>query len=225
MKKAAIVFSLLLALFCAPTRSDAQITEIIGLVGSAVKKVITALDLEVQQLQEQTLELQEAQKQLENAMSLSELNGITSWVKQQYNLYSGYFNELWQIKNAIDTYQRVKDLIEKEGQTVSQYQQIKTAIGQDKHFSAAEVTQMNTGLSGIVTESANNLTQITKVITAFVTQMEDAERLRIIDEAGTRIDKNYTDLQDFSQRAVLLSLQRSKDAGDVGTVKALYGIQ
>lgn len=221
---------LLLLVLCSgllllPHRAGAQVTEIISLVKGAVKKAITALDLEVQNLQEQTLELQDAQKQLENAMSLSELNGITSWVQQQYNLYSGYFQELWEIKNAIDTYQRVKDMITKQAAIVSQYSQVKSAISQDKHFSAAEVTQMGNVLLGIMNQSVENVSQITMVINAFVTQMKDADRLRIIDEAGSRIDKNYTDLQSFSQQSELLSLQRAKDAGDVTAIQALYGIQ
>ncbi|HTR29906.1 MAG TPA: hypothetical protein VMH27_11595 [Puia sp.] len=225
MRKSILLVIFLPAMLLVPCRSHAQITEIIGLINSVAKKVVTALDLEVQKLQEQTLELQDAQKQLENAMSLSELNGITSWISQEKALFSEYYQELWQIKNAIDTYQRVKDMIAKQEQLVAQYNQISTAIAQDKHFSAAEVTEMKNVLTGIFNQSVANVNQIALVINAFITQMEDADRLRIMDEAGNRIDKNYSDLQEFSQQSYLLSLQRAKDDGDVSAVKALYGIQ
>ena len=160
-----VIFPLLLL---APHRSDAQISEIIGLVTSVAKKVVTALDLEVQKLQEETLELQDAQKQLENTMSLSELNGITSWISQEKALFAGYYQELWEIKNAIDTYQRVKDMIEKQEQLVTQYNQISKAISLDNHFSAAEVTQMKNVLTGIFNQSVANVNQIAMVINAFL---------------------------------------------------------
>jgi hypothetical protein len=55
--------------------------------------------------------------------------------------------------------------------------------------------------------------------------MADAGWLRIIDEAGTRIDKNFTDMQQFYSRNSLLSLERAQDANDVSATKALYGLQ
>jgi hypothetical protein len=58
-----------------------------------------------------------------------------------------------------------------------------------------------------------------------MTQMSDGSRLRIIHGAGARIDQNYSDLHQFTQQNILLSLQRSTDAGDLQEVKQLYGIQ
>jgi len=208
-----------------PHPSDAQILDIISIIKTAVKKVIVAADLEVEKLQTQTIELQNAQKQLENAMQQSELGDITNWVQQQKSLFGEYYQELLLVKNALATYNRVKDMIEKQAQIVSGYKQVSAILNQDKHFSASEVSYMSTVLSGILNQSVQNLNQLSMVINAFVTQMADADRLKIIDEAGNSIDKNYTDLEQFSQQTSLLSLQRAKDAGDIATTKALYGIQ
>ena len=84
---------------------------------------------------------------------------------------------------------------------------------------------MNSILTGIVNESVQNIKQIYLVINAFVTQMSDGARLRIVDEAGNQVDRNYTDLQLFYQRNMLLSLERAKDENDVAATKALYGMQ
>jgi hypothetical protein len=54
--------------------------------------------------------------------------------------------------------------------------------------------------------------------------MNDAGRLRIIDETGGDIDRNYRDLAQFSQQGYLLSLQRSQGENDILATKALYGI-
>ena len=68
------------------------------------------------------------------------------------------------------------------------------------------------------------LAGLTMVVTALVTQMNDAGRLRIIDETGSSIDRNYRDLTQFSQESFLLSMQRAQDENDVAATKALYGM-
>jgi hypothetical protein len=80
-------------------------------------------------------------------------------------------------------------------------------------------------LSSIVSQSVNNLGQIELMIQAFVTQMPDAGRLRIIDEAGSSVDKNYAKMQGLYQSGMLLSLNRARDENDVAAVKELWGIQ
>lgn len=212
-------------LVCSSAEVQAQIPiPIISIVTAAAKKVVMAIDLKVQRLQTETIGLQSAERQLENEMDLDELTAITGWVQKQKDLYAEYYNELWQVKNAISAYERIKQMIAEEAQIASQFKQINAALRRDKHFTAAEVTSMQSVLTGMLNESVNNISQIYLVINAFVTQMADADRLRIIDEAGGRIDRNFTDMQQFYSRNSLLSLERAQDAGDVAATKALYGL-
>ncbi len=215
---------LLVAIIMASHGAKAQFP-LLDIVTTLAKKVIVAIDLQVQRVQTEMIELQAAQQELENAMALDKLIAITGWLQQEKHLYAGYYQELWQIKNAISAYERIKQMITREGQIASQYQQMVSAIKQDKHFTPAEATSMGNVLSGILKESVNNLDQLYIVIKSFVTQMADADRLRIIDEAGGRIDRNYGDLQLFYQRNLTLSLERAQDENDVAATKALYGLQ
>jgi len=80
-------------------------------------------------------------------------------------------------------------------------------------------------LAGIAGQSAQNIQRLTLVVTSLLTQMDDAARLRLIDETGNDIDRNYSDLAQFSQQSFLLSVQRARDANDIAVTKALYGIQ
>jgi hypothetical protein len=210
---------------CVPGGSARAQIPILSIITAAAKKVVVALDLAVQKAQLETIGLQNAEQDLENSMQLTKLTDITSWVQKQKDLYAGYYNELWQIKNAISAYQRVKDMIDKEAAIASGYKQAIALVQKDKHFSAGELSSISSVLTGIFNESVQNLDQIDKVINAFVTQMADADRLRIIDEAGRRIDKNYTDLQQFHQRNVVISLERAQDENDVAATKALYGLE
>ena len=158
-------------------------------------------------------------------MHETDLNDITSWVSQEKSLFSEYYNELWTIKQAISTYQKVKDIISKQEQIVSDYKTAYSLLKQDPHFSQTEIMNMYNVYSGILNQSVNNLKQLTTVITSFVTQMDDSHRLKIIDDVGGRVDQNYTDLHRFTQQNVMLSLERAHDENDAAEIMALYGIQ
>ncbi len=222
LKKIFVVASLAIAFAATPT-SQAQ-SQIIEIVTGLITKVIKAIDLEVQRLQTQTIWLQDAQKLAENAMAQLHLDDITGWVQKQKDLYGEYYNELWQIKSYIADYQRVKDIIAKQIALVSAYKSAYALFQKDSHFSADEIQSMYKFYSNLIDQSVKNLEEISLVINAFTTQMSDAMRLKIIDEAGSRIDKNYSDLQKFNQQNILLSLQRSQSENDINTVKQLYGL-
>jgi len=220
-----IVFPALLLACLAPGGAHAQVLDIISIINAAVKKAIVATDLEVERLQTRTIVVQNAETAAENSMDAEELTDIAGWVRQQKNLFAEYYQELWQVKNALSTYEQVKAMIFKQAQIISGSKQAYGILGQDKHFSAAEVSHMNAVLSGIVSQSMQNIRSLTMVVTALVTRMNDAGRLRIIDATGADIDRNYRDLAQFSQESYLLSMQRAKDENDVMVTKTLYGIQ
>jgi hypothetical protein len=222
MKTKVLITIVLLGCGLLPPRpADAQIE----IIGEVVKAAILAVDLGVQKIQTQTIVLQDAQKEVENVMQATHLSDIAGWVQEQKDLYSEYYNELWQVKDALALYSTVKKMIDKQIQLVADYKRASAAVQQDGHFSAEEADQMAAVYSSILSESVENISQLALVINAFVLQMDDGDRMQQIGTLGERIDQNYYELQSFTQENVLLSLQRSKDLGDVATIKALYGIQ
>jgi hypothetical protein len=226
MKKLKLILPamiLFLVISVHPQQANAQF--VIGdVIKLTVTKVIKAIDLKVQRMQNQTIWLQNAQKALENELSKIKLAEISNWSGQQKQLFSNYYDELWKIKSAITYYQRIKDLTVKQVSLVTEYQQAWSMLKQDQHFSAAELVQMESVYTGILTASAKNLDQIMTIISGNQTQMTDEQRLELINHAGDRLDDNYSDMRRFNNENEMLSLQRSKDLGDTQTTKALYGI-
>ena len=222
MKKIAIMLILSVGLSMAPIQqSHAQI----GIINEILIKIIKAIDLAVQKIQNKTIWLQNAQKALENSMSKLKLDEISGWVEKQRTLYKDYFEELQKVKNIIAYYQRIKDLTQKNILLVDAYKKAFALFKQDQHFTAAEIAYMEKVYSGILEQSAKNIDQIFIVINSFSTQMSDAKRLEIIDGAAEQVEKNYADLVQFNTQNKLLSLQRSKDQQDIDVVRALYGIK
>jgi len=221
-KLIALVLSLIL-ISAFPARSDAQfaIADVIKLV---IKKVINSIDLAVQQLQNKTIVLQNAQQELENLMSKWQLDEISGWVEKQRELYEAYYQELWQVKQIISGYDRVKTIISLQTEMVTEYRKAYGLFQQDKHFTPEELDHMFQVYTGILDESLKNVSRVLLVVNALATQMDDASRLNIIDQAAAGIQKNFNDLRRFDNQNLQLSLERALENNDLETIKNLYGI-
>ena len=225
MKKILIIAGAILLISIAPVQETQAQIPILDIIKAAVKKVIRAVDLKIQRLQNKTIWLQNAQKTLENQMSKLKLEEIGDWANKQKELYAKYFDELSKVKNAISTYQTVKDILSKQSQLVKEYSKAFNLSKQDKNFTQQEIDYMQQVYSGILEESLKSIEQVQMVITAFATQMTDAKRLVIINSASDNIEQNLTDLRQFNQQNIRISLQRSKERNDIDVVKKLYGIE
>jgi len=197
---------------------------ILEIVKAVTKKVIKAIDLRIQKLQNKTIWLQNAQKQIENVLSKLKLDEISDWTRKQKDLYRGYYEELAKVKSIITYYQRIKDITKKQTRLVQEYERAWNLFQQDTHFKDNEIQYMERVYSGILEESVKNIDQIFLVLDSFTTQMSDLKRLEIINKAADQINANYDDLTLFNQQNVMLSLQRAKTEADVNQVKQFYGI-
>jgi len=224
MKKLLAVVLLALCFMVSPVQNANAQIPIMEIIKQAITKVIVAVDLKIQRLQNKTIWLQNAQKVLENKMSELKLTEISDWVEKQRAQYANYFDELWRIKTALAYYQRVKDIIEKQLQLVNEYKGAWALFKQDKNFTADEMDYMQEVYNGMMDESIKNLDQLSLVINAFVTQMSDAKRMEIINEVDHNLDENLNDLREFNNQNKMMSLQRATEKGDIETVKKLYGL-
>jgi Neuraminidase (sialidase) len=195
------------------------------IVEQIIADAIMAVDLGVQKVQTETIQLQEAEKLVENEMEQLDLDDITDWVQNEWDLFNGYYQELWQVKAALSTYGKVVAMIDRQAQLVRQEQAALAAVQQDKHFTAAELNYIAGVYAGIIQQSAQNISKLYLVIESFVTQMSDGDRLALIDGAAAGIDQNANDLNTFTQQNALLSLERAQDEGDINQIKLLYGLQ
>ena len=226
MKKKLILLMVCLLLVGTSARPAEKVAvlPILEIVKAVTKKVIKAIDLRIQRLQNKTIWLQNAQKQVENVLSKLKLDEISGWTQKQKDLYKGYYEELAKVKSIITYYQRIKEITKKQTQLVQEYERAWNLFKQDTHFKDSEIQYMEHVYTGILEESVKNIDQIFLILDSFATQMSDLKRLEIINKAADQIDGNYDDLTMFNQQNILLSLQRAKTEADVKQVKQFYGI-
>lgn len=218
------ILSLLLISMPVRPTSTIAVIPILEIVKAVTKKVIKAIDLRIQKLQNKTIWLQNAQKQIENVLSKLKLDEISQWTQKQRDLYKNYYEELRKVKSIITYYKRIKEITKKQTVLIKEYERAWNLFKQDDNFTPSELEYMEKVYSGILEESIKNIDQIFLVLDSFATQMSDLKRLEIINEAADQIDSNYDDLTVFNKQNVLLSLQRAKTAADVNKVKQFYGI-
>lgn len=220
---ASLICLLLISTPARPAEKTAALP-ILEIVKAVTKKVIKAIDLRIQKLQNKTIWLQNAQKQVENVLSKLKLDEISDWTQKQKDLYKGYYEELAKVKSIITYYQRIKEIAKKQTRLVEEYERAWNLFKRDTHFKESEIAYMERVYTGILEESVKNIDQIFLILESFTTQMSDLKRLEIINKAADQIDANYDDLTLFNQQNMLLSLQRAKTEADVNHVKEFYGI-
>jgi hypothetical protein len=214
-----------LFLICFFLAGTARTVSAQGVILDVIKAVINAADLVVQQIQNETIVLQNAQKELENVMTKLDLDDIADWVQKTKDIYEEYYNELATVKEIISDYDKIKRLVQMQAGIVSQYNSAYALFKRDKHFSATELAYMANVYSGILDQSLKNLDQALLVANALTTSMTDAQRLNIINGASRGMQKNYDDLKRFNNQNIDLSLQRGAAEGDIESVKMLYGLE
>ncbi len=197
---------------------------VVSIITKGITKVIRAVDLEVQRMQTKTIVLQEAQKELENAMSELRLGEIQDWVEQQKDLYAEYFQELWEVKGVLSGYHRVSETIQREEQILAGCQQAVKLFRQSGHFSSTELGLIVRVYGGMLSESAKNLDVLLKAIQPYAFQLTDQQRLVMIDAAAHDMDRTYRDMQVYTNENQLIALQRASDENDYNTLKKMYGL-
>jgi len=206
-----------------PSGASAQLA-IAEVIKAGVKKVIKAVDLKVQRLQNETIWLQNAQKVIENTLSKLKLGEISDWTERHRKLYAEYYEGLVKVKSVISTYKKIRELISTQQAIIQEYQWAISLFKKDKHFTADEILHMEEIYTGILKASVQNLDQVFVIINSFKTQMSDAARMELIDASAKAIEDNFNDLKAFNDENIVLSTGRAKSVLELNKLKELYGI-
>ncbi|MBN3584838.1 conjugal transfer protein TraI [Algoriphagus aestuarii] len=199
------------------------IAVILEVIAAGVKKVIQAIDLKIQRLQNETIVLQNAQKLLENKLGKLKLQEIAGWDELQRKQYEDLFQELWKVKSVISQVQRVRDIAKLQQQLVREYHQAWAVVSSSSFLSDSEKAVTEKIYLELLEESLDNLQHVTKVMTSFSVQMNDADRLKALHETEGRIRNNLLDLRNVNQKN--FNLIHSRTDLFPNSLKKIYGVE
>jgi len=193
-------------------------------IGTILAKIIKAMDIAVQKSQNATLQLQNAQRVLEDAMSKLKLNEITDWANKEKSLFTDYYDALAKVKTVISAYQKVKEIISIQADLVSEYKEAYRLFKNDPHFNPDEISYMYNVYTGMINRSIDNLDELMMVANSFETKMTDGKRLELIADVTHKMETVRTQLLQFNRQNMQVSVNRSASEEEANAVKRYYGL-
>jgi hypothetical protein len=141
--------------------------------------------------------------------------------KGEFDLHSAFFSSLKAVNPSIANYAKVADIISYQESIVKDFKKIL----QLKNMNPAEINYLNSVYNNMSSECTKSLNDLINLITNDTYEMKDNERVHRIDEIYSDMKDKYAFTQSFTSEAGMLSLNRSSETGDTGTLSNLYNLK
>jgi len=141
-----------------------------------------------------------------------------------FSLHEAFLDGLYIVSPTVRKYPKIAQIVANQEMLVSEYHSARSSFGNTQHFSPDEVGYMLDVFNNLVTQSLNNLSALTMVVTDSQLRMSDAERLGMIDRLYEDSKNELGYLRSFNNRLYQTSLLRAQQSNDKAAVKSLYGI-
>lgn len=149
---------------------------------------------------------------------------ISSLSKGNFDLHNIYLTGLLSISPAVKNYGRIAEILLMQASLIQQYKTQTSLFHESGSFSVAELSYMSDVYTRLVSQTLDDIEELTNIITAGKLRMSDAERIKGIDRIYSGSSDRLEFMQSFGNQGIALSLQRSKDAADTQSLKQLYGV-
>ncbi|WP_255563308.1 TerB family tellurite resistance protein [Mucilaginibacter sp. 21P] len=149
---------------------------------------------------------------------------ISNLSKGNFNLHNLYLTGLMAVSPAVRNNPRIRQILDQQSDLLNEYQRYRSLFRQSGSFNANELQYISKVFDQLVRQSNENIDDLASVTTSNKLRMSDDDRLRAIDRIYTGSTEQLQFLRWFNRKAVLLSLQRSKELQQTQTLRRLYGI-
>lgn len=187
-------------------RAGAQSIDPVSLV---ITKIIKAIDLQVQKLQNQTIWLQQAQQVAEHELSKLKLAEIADWQRKQQQLYAGYFSELQTVRNAVKTLPQVKQILSLQTELIGTYNRI-----------AKDEVSRNAanGLMGLCRDILSSLQEVTN---SNGLEMKDADRVKMISSLRDAMQDCLDNMKELDKQTSRFATSKQQLQTDMKSLQRL----
>jgi hypothetical protein len=142
-----------------------------------------------------------------------------------FSLHKTFLDGLLEVSPVVRSYKRIADIISIQLRIVKEYKTALKEFKENGQFTADEMDYLEKLYAGLFHRSVQNLDELTMVITADRLRMSDDERLQAIDRIYRSIIDQYGFLQDFTNAAIVLSLQRQNEQMDIDIMQKVHGVK
>lgn len=186
--------------------ADAQSIDPVSLV---IAKVIKAIDLQVQKLQNQTIWLQQAQQVAEHELSKLKLSEIADWQRKQQQLYAGYFQELQTVRSAVKALPQVKQILSLQSELVVTYHRI------------AKVNVSRSAADALLDLSRDVVSSLQEVTSGNGLVMKDADRVKMISSLRDAMQDCLDNMRELEKQTNRLASSKQQMQADMKSLQRL----
>ena len=149
---------------------------------------------------------------------------VKNIAKGNFSLHDAFLTGLLAVSSNVRNDQRIADIVNNQLELVQEYKSAYATFRADPHFTASELDYLSEVYGNLVTESADDLEELTMVITGGALRMSDDERLSAIERIDEDMKEKLGFLRYFNNNVRVQAVQRAKAAGDGATLAKLYGL-
>lgn len=148
---------------------------------------------------------------------------IKSIASGNFLLHQAFLDALLEVSPVVRRYHKVAAIIQTQVRIIQQSKLALHRFRQAGTFGPTELGYLEQVFRQLLQEGLQTVEELTLVLTAGQLRMNEAERLHAIDRLHAQLADQFSFLQDFTQSASALSLQRTHEHTDVDLSRRLRG--
>ena len=142
-----------------------------------------------------------------------------------FSLHQTFLDGLLAVRPAVRNYRRVGEIIDYQIRLVRAHRNAVNRLGVSGLLQNDELKYLMGVYGRLLKQSLSNLDELVQVITASHLRMNDEERLAAIDRVYEGMQDKLLFFKEFNTQAMLLIVQREREAQDLDKIGRLYGME
>ncbi len=141
----------------------------------------------------------------------------------ELNLHTAFYNTLATVNPAVRNYAKVGEIMALSSKVIHEEEDAGQWLSQES-FTPEESSYIRRVFNRLQQDCEMQLELLASVLTDAELEMDDAERIAIIDRIHTEMTGNYTFAKSFAREAAMLARVRERDKKDIENARQLNGI-
>jgi hypothetical protein len=141
-----------------------------------------------------------------------------------FSLHQAFLDGLLLVNPAVRSCPKVADILAKEASLLGDYQHGMGYFRGSGLFTSQELDGFSVNYGIYLQRGQKDVDELSLVMTEGELRMSDAERLSAIDRIDADMTRQLGLLHAFNNSVAIQAAQRAQTAGEIGTLRGLYGL-
>lgn len=149
---------------------------------------------------------------------------IRDIARDNFNLHQSFLDAMWILSPAVRGDPRLTTIANTAARITAAYRYGMGRTGGTPLFTVSELQYITGTLSALLNRCNQELEELAMVTTDNALRMSDDQRLEALDRIDKQLRSELGFVQVFNNTLAIEAARRQKEAGDLHTLKLLYGI-